>query len=337
MNKFISKCVIFILPLIVLLSGDIFFSMDTFTHRPTEALVYRSNKTMCFYPNQRLDNQSVGDLCHHTQFAIKKNENWITDKLGYRNDTFIKEADILLIGDSFIVGSGASQDSTMTNLLKEKLNRNVYNIAPAKFSDFIVLLNQGVIEKPKIIIYSIVERNLPPTMEIVTEKDFAKEVSSFTVFKDKVSRLYSLKYLKARVNGKHGNGIQGKKDSRMFFLNGKGQKYHYGKIIDVVKTIQSYKEYCDSIGVYFIFLPLPNKESVYFDKIPLKTQPDYLLKLDSLLRVNKIRTVNTLEIFNNYRTSNSNIIYHLDDTHWNARGIELIAKKISEFIICTEE
>jgi hypothetical protein len=320
------------LPLIGLLFGDIFLSIDTFTHRPWEALLFKSNKTMFFYPNQQLDHQSVGDLCHHTQFAIEKNENWITDKLGFRNDTFIKKADVLLIGDSFIVGSSITQDSTVTNLLKEKLNSYIYNIAPAGFTDVIDLLKQGVIKKPKIIIYSCVESSIPSPIKISKENRFTEEVSSFSVFKDKVKRLYSLKYLKSRVTGKHGKGVQGVPDSRMFFLHGKEQNYHYNKIINIAKTIESYKDYCDSIGVDFIFLPLPNKETVYFDKVPLKTQPDYLLKLDSVLREKKIKTINTLELFNKYRTTNTKLIYHLDDSHWNAKGVNLVAKKIAEII-----
>jgi hypothetical protein len=326
------KYIIFILPIFGLLSVELFMPLNTFTHRPWEALLFKSNKTMFFYPNQQLDHQSVGDLCHHTQFAIEKNENWITDKLGFRNDTFIKKADVLLIGDSFMVGSSIPQDSTMTNLLKEKLNNPTYNIAPAGFTDFIDLLKQGVIKKPKIIIYSCVESSIPSPIKISKETRFTEDVSSFSVFKDKVKRLYSLKYINSRVTGKHGKGVQGVIASRMFFLHGKEQNYHYDKIMNIAKTIQSYKDYCDAIGVDFIFLPVPNKETVYFDKVPLKSQPVFLFTLDSVLREKKIKTINTLELFNNYRTSNSNIIYHLDDSHWNARGVDLVTEKIAKFI-----
>lgn len=330
MNKFFIKCILFILPVIGLLSFDMFLSVDAFTHRPWEALLFGSNKTMYFYPNQSLTKQSVGDLCHHTPFAIKKNENWITDKLGYRNNTFIKKSEVLIIGDSFIVGSSITQDSTITNVLSKKLNNQVYNIAPANFVDFVDLLNTKVIEKPKIIIYALNEKGVPSPLKISDKKKIIEDVSSFSVFKDKVKRLYSLKYLKSRISGKHGQGVPGMIDSSMFFLNGKDQKYLYDKVITVAKTIQSYNDYCESIGVDFIFLPLPNKETVYFDKIPLKGQPNYLLKLDSVLSDRKIETINTLELYKNYRKSNSDLIYHLDDTHWNARGVVLVTEKIVE-------
>jgi len=332
MKKFIYKYIIFIFPLIVLLICDIFSPIDAFTYRPWEALLFQSNASMVFYPNQKLKTQSVGDLCHHTKFEIKKNEIWMTDKLGYRNNEFIENADVLLIGDSFVVGSSITQDSTITNLLQNSLNAPVYNLAPADFINFIDLLNQGIIKKPKTVIYSFVERSIPNTLRKSTEKKNTEDVSSISVFKDKVNRLYSLKYLKSRVSGKQGKGVPGKLDLRMFFFNGIKQKYHFDRLVEITKTIQSYKEYCDSIGVDFICLPLPNKETVYFDKVPFKTQPNYLFKLDSILKENNIKTINTLELFNNYRLTNTKLIYHLDDTHWNDMGVELVANKLTEYI-----
>ncbi|MDN3492427.1 hypothetical protein [Winogradskyella bathintestinalis] len=332
MNRFFIKCILFLLPIIGLLSCDIFSPIDAFTHRPWEALLFGSNKSMYYYPNQNLTKQSVGDLCHHTEFAIKKNEKWITDKLGYRNNTFIKSPEVLIIGDSFIVGSSITQDSTITNVLANEFNRKVYNIAPANFEDFIDLLNSGVIEKPKIVIYALNEKGVPSPIKMANKKRVIKDVSSFSVFKDKVKRLYSLKYLKSRLFGKHGQGVPGMLDSSMFFLNGKEQKYPYDQVINVASTIQSYKAYSESIDIDFIFLPLPIKETVYYDKIPLHTQPDYLLQLDSILHREKVKTINTLELFNNYRNSNSDLIYHLDDTHWNARGVELVTEKIVKIV-----
>ena len=182
MKRFISRFLIFILPFSVLISEP-FLPIDIFAYRPWEALLFKSNHTMPFYPYQTLDNLSVGDLCHHTQFAIEKKESWITDKLGYRNNTFIEKADVLLIGASSIVGSSITQDSTITNLLKGKLNSNVYNIAPARFVNFIDLLNQDVIKKPKTIIFSIAERIIPPPIKISTEKRITKKETSFSVFR----------------------------------------------------------------------------------------------------------------------------------------------------------
>ena len=136
-----------------------------------------------------------------------------------------------------------------------------------------------------------------------------------------------MNYIKARIKNEHGNGISGK-DSVMYFLNGKNQEYNFDKIDKIAKTITSYKNYCDSIGVNFMFLPLPNKETVYYDKVPLDNQPDYIYKLNSILKINGVIAVNTLELFNNNKTKGSNYFYHLDDTHWNSKGVNLVADEL---------
>ena len=128
-----------------------------------------------------------------------------------------------------------------------------------------------------------------------------------------------------------GIGIQGNPTTdieNMFFLNGKKQHYHYDRINEVSKTILHYKKYCDSIGVEFIFLPLPNKESVYYENVPFNYQPNYLFKLDSILTQNGIYTLNTLKIFNDIR--DSVLLYHIDDTHWNTNGVNIVADKLIE-------
>ncbi|WP_397362422.1 hypothetical protein [Olleya sp. R77988] len=333
MKKFIIKIILFILPLSVFLI-DGFLPVDTFAYRPWEALKYNNKNGVAFpfYPNQDLNMHSSGDLLHHTEHAIIKKEHWITDKLGYRNDVFVKKPNIVLIGDSFITGSGLTQDSTLTNVLKNKLNTEVYNMAPASFNDFISLISNNIIEKPKLVIFSKIERDIPAPIKDNVGEVHNRKASKFSIFKDKIIRLYSFKYLKARLKSKHGNGISGKTDSTMSFLNGKNQKYNYDEIDDIVKTIKSYKNYCKSIGARFIFLPIPNKETVYFDKIPLKKQPDFIPKLDALLSLNKVEVINTQNIFNQYNKSNTKNLYHLDDTHWNFNGLELISKKIIKLI-----
>ncbi len=329
MKKFILKTIIFLLPFSILLIDGI-LPINTFTFRPWEALLFANKEgfPFPFYPNQHIFMISEGDLTYHTKNAKLKQENWITDELGYRNNTYIKKPQVLLIGDSFIAGSSIPQDSTLTNLLANKLNTSVYNMAPASFNEFIILLKNNVIEKPKLIVFSIVERNAPPSININSNEIFSKQKISFIkIFKDKIMRHYFFNYIKARILNEHGNGIPGKADSTMFFLK-EGKVNH--DIDNISKTIISYKKYCDSMSIDFIFLPLPNKETVYFEKVPLKNQPEYLIKLNSILEANGVLTINTLSLFNNAKRSSKSIFYHVDDTHWNSKGVNLVADELTK-------
>ena len=328
MRRFILKTVLFSLPLL-LLFAEVLLPTNTFTYRPWEALIYNSKKGLAFsfYPNQSLVMNSVGDLCDHTQNEIIKYENWNTDKLGYRNDTFIKKADVLFIGDSFIAGSGLSQDSTITSQLRKLINGQVYNIAPSNFNEFISLVNLGVIDKPNLVIYGIVERSIPAPLSSTSIEYNASNATRISILRDRIKRLYYVEYLKARLLKSKGNGIKGK-DSDMFFLNGKNQHYHYEIINDIAETIAQYKNYCDSIGVKFIFLPLPNKETIYYNNVPLNEQPNYIVELNSILNKKGVTTVNTIKILNDEK--DNLLLYHLDDTHWNSNGVNIVVNELAK-------
>ena len=114
----------------------------------------------------------------------------------------------------------------------------------------------------------------------------------------------------------------------MFFLNGKNQHYHYEIINDIAETIAQYKNYCDSIGVKFIFLPLPNKETIYYNNVPLNEQPNYIVELNSILNKKGVTTVNTIKILNDEK--DNLLLYHLDDTHWNSNGVNIVVNELAK-------
>lgn len=313
-----------------------------FTHRHFEAVNFSSKvpaKTK-MYPNIFSSMDAVGDLCHHTKNEIIKHEIWKTDKLGFRNDVFVEEADILFIGDSFVEGSSLSQDKIISNKVREKLNgKKVYSMAPSNLNCFDEYLKRGIIKKPKVLIFSIVERNVPDKLESYKLDNFSSikntlnEMFSFgdiNVYIDKAFKHYSVNWIQARINNSKGKGIQSQINQKMYFLNGPNQEYNNKNISITRDVLVTYKRYCDSLGIKFIFLPMPNKETVYYELVPFKKQPNYLLTLDSLLQNSNIQTINTLKIYNEYRQTNSDLLYHYDDTHWNSNATELISKAIVE-------
>ena len=343
MRYFIKKLTFFILiPTLIWGIIEALLPITFFTHRHFEAVNFSSKvpaKTK-MYPNIISSMDAVGDLCHHTSNEIIKHEIWKTDKLGFRNNEFIEEADVLFIGDSFVEGSSLSQDEIISNKVSEKLKgKKVYNMAPSTLNSFDEYLKRGIIKKPKVLIYSIVERNVPDKLEPYnlannnSFKNLIKEAFSYgdiNVFLDKAFKHYSVNWIQARINKSTGKGIQSKINPKMYFLNGPNQEYNLKNISVTRDVLVTYKRYCDSLGIKFIFLPMPNKETVYYELVPFKKQPCYLLTLDSLLQNSNIQTINTLKIYNEYRQTNSDLLYHYDDTHWNSNATELISKAIVE-------
>lgn len=329
MKKFIIKLFVFSLPIIAL-GFEAFLPLSTFTFRPDEALLYNHPGIgMPYYPDHELKMNSEGDLCSYTKNAVKKNELWITDKIGYRNNQFIEDPDVLLIGDSFILGSSLSQDSTLTNLLTVKFNHKLrfYNMAPASFIDFKVLFDNKILKKPKLIIFSMGEKDMTGQNYLINKKTLYKN-RKVSIWINKATRLYSVNYVMSRILDKKVNGVQSEINEKMYFLNGKNQDNYLDKINTVINDIDTYKSFCDSLEISFLFLPLPNKESVYYNEVPLSEQPAFLFELDKELKKRNIPAINSLNVFNLYRQENDSLVYHLDDTHWNPNGVNIIAEEI---------
>jgi len=342
MKKIILKTCLFIfLPIFLwsLLEGIL--PITTFTHRTYDAIFFNS-KTPTYttmYPNSTSIKFAVGDLCHHTENQIFRNEFWKTDKFGFRNDKFIQKADILFLGDSFFLGTGMTQDDLISNVIQQKTkgNYSIYNMSPSSMTEFDKYLRLKKIGKPKVLFFSHVERTLPCDLEISKNKTLLESnwltnvmaKKEFNVFLDKIVKQFSLNWLRARLNGSKGKGIKSKRKN-LYFLNGCNQIYTKSYVSDMKNKIVTYKNYCDSLGIRFVFIPMPNKETVYYDFIGLNKQPKMLLELDSILNFEHIETINTLKIYNNFRKNSNDkqLLYQLDDTHWNSKGIDLISKEI---------
>jgi hypothetical protein len=326
---------------------EAFLPPTTFSFRPYEGLTYSSKvpRRSSLYPDSKVFMTAYGDLCHHTNKAIAKPEFWITDKIGFRNDEFIEEADILFIGDSFFAGASLSQDELISNKVRSRSDNKitVYNISPSapSFSLFAYFLKTGLIKKPKLVVYSVVERNVPTPIirynDIMFKIIKLFDIGHFNVYVDKALKISSVRWLKARIQGSHGDGFPAKGDSTMYFYSGASQKHGKDDLIETAAIIESYKKYCDSFGIKFVFVPMPDKETVYYELVPFDRQPNYLFQLDSLLKGANISTINTLKIYNDYRRTHQSLLYHPDDTHWNGTATELISDEIISYYYQREQ
>jgi alginate O-acetyltransferase complex protein AlgJ len=345
MKKLAFNLSYFIFPVLfwIIFSNEI-LPASTWTYRAWEALrVYNSKLPTGFgpfYPNCKLTMTEQGDLAHHTRFSISKRVMWETDELGFRNKPNSKDKpiDILLIGDSFIAGTSLDQDETLSEQLKRLSGKNVYQIAPCRIEEFDKMRRLNLIPKPKMIIFSPVERNLNQLSCVAKYTVSKRELKRIkltehplirhtAVLYDRFQKNASYQYVKSRIDGLTGFGTQSVVKPGFFFLRGKKQlaanKFNYDKITEAIK---SYKTYCDSLGITFVFLPCPDKESVYYEYVPFNKQPFTLLKLDSMLVANNVNTINTLALF----TLNKGkfLLYSYDDAHWNAAGVSVVAAEI---------
>ncbi|GAA4276510.1 alginate O-acetyltransferase AlgX-related protein [Aquimarina mytili] len=324
---------------------EIIIPESAITYSPLEANKVKSKDLFIgpFYPNNKSIRDGYGDLTHHTEHAIlKKNILWDTDQLGFRNETLIEFPEVMFLGTSNIAGYSVSQEKNISNQVSNFSGLSTYNIAPYSFNKFTQLIDAKIVNKPKVLVYGLVERALPFLPEVSPQNSWLK--NSFiklkrTVFFNGLARCIDIpakrsfiRFITARVNNANGNGIQSDINTKMFFFQGKAAKIDAtGALLKrTADIISSYRDYCKSIGVEFVFFPIPNKETVYFDLVPLDKQPDFLEKLYVELKKRNIHTINAIALFNQQR--HTELLYHFDDTHWNEHGIEIAAKRITKLL-----
>ncbi|GAT63912.1 alginate O-acetyltransferase AlgX-related protein [Paludibacter jiangxiensis] len=349
MKRFLKKFLLFTSPILLFWITEAFvLPPNFFTYRLWESLLYSSQipRVGPFYPNTTLDMTEQGDLGHHTGEAVNKKVVWKTDEWGFRNDHFIANPDVLIIGDSFVAGTGLSQDETLTarlmNLTGGKLR--IYSMAPSTLDDMIYLIQNGIMHKPKLLIFSMVERNVPKPVTGEMSRPFDLNTASYNVkrklygltgfdaFYDRLTRFYNIRWAQARINKQQGRGLVSPVDHHMLFLQGKKSVAKAdARLKSVTKALVSYKKYCDSQQIEFLFLPMPNKETVYYDLVPFPTQPDFLFRLDSLLKNEGITTLNVLPLYN-YERSKGSLLYHSDDSHWNGYAAQLVASEVKKYL-----
>lgn len=318
--------------------------LTTWTYRIWEAAnKYHLGSYGPFYPQLKFGMAEVGGLARNTIYAVKKDCTWEIDSLGYRNSHIPDSIDILFIGDSFIAGASNTQSNTISSIVDSMTGLRTYQLASAEVADFIILYSSGLLPKPKLIIYEKVEREMG-NLEFQDLSSFETSPALKTRFKLFEARwnssaLIIIDRLLKNAAGRSmipdfdpkSLGIPSEIEPSYYFYEGKDVKVDFiGRQPDsIASIILSMQEYFDSKSIDFVFLPIPDKESVYYDLVPLDKRPDYLFVLDSTLLANGINSLNALQIYIDERKRNPNdLLYHTDDSHWNAHGTRIIAKEI---------
>jgi hypothetical protein len=110
-------------------------------------------------------------------------------------------------------------------------------------------------------------------------------------------------------------------------------------ISSIVDSIVAVNELLASRGVRLVVLLIPEKEHVYWQRLPdgpltslaIAESNRVLSFLESSLNENEVHTVNLLKVFQPLSQENTNL-YWRDDTHWKPDGALLAARSIAPFL-----
>jgi hypothetical protein len=356
MRRFIFKLTLFLFPFFLALFIELFvLPMDYFTFRVWEAVVVRKFKNILpgpFYPNQEMTKVEEGDLGHHFRSAAKGKVRWVTDRYGYRKkNTEVRKHQIVIVGESNIAGSSLTQEEILSEVLEKRLKVSVYPYAPVGGINSFLKDKRFIENSPDILIFARVERELLdlPILKEPKDRKWASKlrrkmeqnqwVQNFIVPLDRLYKFNMLHFFRAslrrciasppenflpRVSSPYG---------RVLFLQGAeaNRDVSKEKLNQTIQIILSYNNTVRSRGIRFIFVPIPNKENIFYEYLQTK-RPVFLEQLISELKSYGIETIDTQKAFEEAFQKNQILLHHTDDTHWNANGVKLTAELIKNWI-----
>ncbi|MBA4419206.1 MAG: hypothetical protein C0392_15060 [Syntrophus sp. (in: bacteria)] len=360
MKRFIRKFLLFLTPFAALIAIEILvLPIDFFTFRVWEALKIDSFKKTLpgyFYPSMKVSRIEEGDLAFHSPLAIKRHVEWETDRYGYRNRNSAAIPSIVIIGDSNTVGTGLTQKEALSEALGNTLNADVYSFAPAGPNAF--LKESRFIENPPpIVVVAAIEREITLLPRIKRELAFPLSYEkAFIRFKcaiketpllqgmavplDRAIKGNMLHYVRAYTRRTISIVPAGhtwnpeKQGPFMRFVVGDGANNDIPKeqFDEALRVIVFYNKVFQEKGIRFIFLPIPNKENIYYELLPSKKKPVFLRQLIDALKSAGVETMDTQKAFEEAHKKGGELLFQTDDSHWSRRGVQIAASLLAEAI-----
>ena len=323
-----------------------------------------------FYPNMKVSMTDTGsDLAQHTKYAIKKKVDWETDRYGYRKrDLGTEKFQIIILGESNIAGSGLTQEDMLSEVLERRLKMNVYPLTDIKTPPINIFLNDKrfIDNPPRIVILAIVERYIellpkphinnsntqPFKLELFIRRYLDKH-PALGILIDRMSKNSMMHSFVRRIELGIENpmrrllgmedalppgSVQSTVDKKRFFFREVVDRMACGKDVSseeldgMAEVIASYDRIFKEKGIRFIFLPIPNKENIYYKYVPVKNlaKPEFLGRLILKLQNMGIEVIDTQKAFDEVSTRSNKLLYCTNDTHWNAAGVALTADLVED-------
>ncbi len=290
-------------------------------------------------------------------------QKFITDENGYRNnDSKIGDAQIILVGDSFIAATASTQAHTPSNILQQITNKNTYAltvIADPKHYELNLINHMDKINpKAKIFLFYFAGNDFEYGMQNGDIKSFT--IKQFSNFRYDIRLKYeSLERTKDRWFIKRWDFIY----NRNYFykkIRPKSQRYFKKTLARWTSTCPVIYHQINNQDIGFYYQPLKNynnvtthiiKDPKILEKIkaiffiPIKYNVyskfihneeldkndfEFLKKNYSKLGVDVVDLTEFLRSSAEKYKKEGKFIYWRDDTHWNLNGINEVMEYISK-------
>jgi len=281
------------------------------------------------------------------------------DANGFRNSPDLRQADVVLLGDSFVEGYNCHQKDTCAAELARILDVKVANLGQADYGppqELVALKKFGFGYRPRVVVWFFFEGNdlcdlegygaaqhnweeVLQETDCFTQRSFLRNaLSLLAVNVDMLRREDSplAKRRSARLLSKDGL-VQ----ERMYFELSPGEitAHELSLLKKTQDLLRQAKEACDRRGVKMLVVNVPIKFRVYGRLCEVKADSDLagwqLNDLpDRLRKACQVEGLGFLDLTPALEEAASEgaIVYLLDDGHWSARGHAVVAREIADWI-----
>lgn len=326
-------------------------------YRPEEVLVqegekkhdlrYKANKSLLGFKTPYGD---LGALAPQKDLAESRVVDFITDNLGHRNRAPYAQQKYIVFGDSFVVGSGSSQESTISENLTLDFVLPTYNAGfPGDPFHYVAKVKEmrklvGPTFEGIMLIFEgndfKCDQDSPPSIPI------SRFESALQFVPDIIQKLDSYRFFFG-LTRRALFSFEPRHSSELVKIYNVGEKpmaFHnsYKIVTERTKTcwhwvriVEPLKEVASSIRL-IVFVP--DKYRVYHDFIensgaPLLTlQSDFFRKAASELGIQYLDLTEPLTKRSAELLKEGKYTWWRDDTHWNPEGILIGAAEIANIL-----
>ncbi len=120
----------------------------------------------------------------------------------------------------------------------------------------------------------------------------------------------------------------------LFFQGDEANRDFSEPVLEATAEIyRSYRDACQKQGIRFIFMPIPNKENIYYEMLPNKTKPVFLEKLFDRLRQKGVEVLDLQKVYEDFRVQHPEILlFDPEEAHWNAAAVRLAAEAVKKHL-----
>ena len=278
------------------------------------------------------------------------------DSNGFRNDKEISQADLVVVGDSFIEAATVSQQEMLTSVLARLQEREVANLGQLWYGpqqEFFVLKRFGLKLKPKVLVWAFFGGNDLTDFHRYEEatKDWDNRSAGFHSLK---TRSFSKNALLAGFSmiGKpklrdpapyctlNAGSVSGTKMYFYYKEAALSEKFQ-ATLKRVLNILKEAEELTRENGVQLVVAYLPSKYQVYHDLCD--PNDSYIIDNWELGHLTTHLKNGIAEISDTIgyvdlteslqsKAKSSPLLYFTDDTHWTVLGNEISAQALSDYI-----